>query len=187
MELDELEEVFVVLTLPKKSLKPLLKFRRKIAKKYNLYPDGNYPELHITLNRIKDDSVDTGIEIVNNLANLTEEVRISIENFKCFNVKDDFLVLEVNKTESLVKLADKLNEKLTKKGISTIDNYDEWQFHITLISNLFAKNPIPKSNLNNLCVALDGFPQSIYTQTKAIEIWKPTLDPDEKVITSIKL
>lgn len=186
MELDVPEEIFIMLTLPQKSLEPLLKFRQNIAEKYNLYPDGNYPELHITLNKIKSDAVAMGVEIVKDVARAIKEVKIVVDNFKCFEFKNNFLVLEVNETESLTSLANKLNEKLTQKGISTVDNYDEWRFHITVISNLFAENSIPESNLNDLCIALDGFPQSISTKAKAIELWRPTLDANEKVITSIE-
>ncbi|SKA06584.1 hypothetical protein [Selenihalanaerobacter shriftii] len=39
------------------------------------------------------------------------------------------------------------------------------------LSVIYLKNPIPESNLNDLCVVLDGFPQSISIQAKAIEIW----------------
>lgn len=186
MESEVPEELFIVLTLPQESLEPLLKLRQNIAEKYNLYPDGNYPELHITLNRIKSDSVTKAVEIVKDLARLIEEVEILINNFKCFEFKSNFLVLEVKETKSLTRLADRLNEKLVQEGISTVNNYDEWRFHITLISNLFAKNSIPKSNLNDICIVLDNFPQSISTWAKAIEIWRPTLDSNKKVITSIQ-
>ncbi|MCK8825433.1 2'-5' RNA ligase family protein [Fuchsiella alkaliacetigena] len=181
------QELFIVLTLPEKSLAPALQFQKKIAEKYNTYPDNNYPQLHITLNRIQEQSAPQAIEIIKDCLESVSQIQIRIDNFKCFQFKDNFLVLAVQETKSLAKIATQLNNKLRQAGISTIDNFSDWEFHITLISNFFAVNPIPEADLDDFCFILDGVAQPISTQAKSIEIWRPTLDPEQKVVAALKV
>ncbi|AGB40994.1 2'-5' RNA ligase [Halobacteroides halobius DSM 5150] len=187
MEADLSNELFIVLTLPQKDLSAALKIQELISKEYNLYPHNNYPELHITLNRINKKEITTGKKILNEIATDINKVNINITNLECLMTKESFIVLEVKETETLTKLANKLHSKLTQAGISSINNYNNWKFHITLISNFLTANPIPQPELKKLCLNLDGLGQPISTSAKAIEIWRPTLDSDKKVITSIKL
>ncbi|GAB6098547.1 hypothetical protein JCM16358_04260 [Halanaerocella petrolearia] len=181
------EELFIVLTLPRKDLTPALRLQESIAEKYNLYSDDNYPELHITLNRINKENLPLAQKIISNIINTVDKVQITIDNLKCFKMDNNYIVLNVNETKSLTDLADALNARLNQVGISTINDYNNWKFHITLVNNFFATNPMPKSELKKLCFALDGIPKPISTTAKAVEIWRPTLDPIKKTVVSFKL
>jgi hypothetical protein len=96
-------------------------------------------------------------------------------------------VLEVNETESLQKFSQSLHQSLQDEGISTIENYEEWMFHITIISNIFAENPIPVDDLTEICLFMEGMSRPLSAASEKLEIWRPTLDPVEKIIASFDL
>ena len=181
------EEYFVVLTLNYDDLTPAVKIQKIIADKYDLYDENQCPELHITIDRIKKDQTIKAQSIISAIIKEIETIQIEIKNLKCFRHTNNFLILDVEDTPSLVQAAEEIHQKLSEKGISTLENYTEWEFHITLVSNHFADNPIPKFELDQLCLNLDGVPHEISTTANAVEIWRPKLDPKEKLITSIKI
>ncbi|ADL13163.1 2'-5' RNA ligase family protein [Acetohalobium arabaticum] len=183
-ELDK--EVFIVLTLDYDDLTPALKIQESIAEYYNLYEDGQYPELHITLDRINKDSIQQAKKILEKIAKDTQPVPIAISNFECFKLSNS-LVLKVDETQALVKLANKIHNQLSTNGLSTIDDYVDWNFHITLVNNHFTDNKISDFEFNTLCSVLDGLESPISTTAKSIEIWQPTLNPEEKQVASFKL
>jgi 2'-5' RNA ligase len=178
------KEFFIVLTLNHEDLEPAIKIQQIVAEKYDLYEDNEYPELHITLDRIKKEKVDTAEKIISTIVQQASPIEIEIENLKCFRHTNNFLILDVAATPSLEEVANSIHNQLAKKNISTIENYQEWQYHITLISNFFADNPIPQFELDQLCLNLDGIPHQISTTAKAIEIWRPKLESSEKLISS---
>ena len=181
------KEYFIVLTLNYEDLEPAVKIQKIIADKYDLYDEHECPELHITLDRIDKKRVDQAQKIINNIVEDTNPIQIEIKNLKCFRHTNNFLILDVDETPSLEKIANKVHSRLDNNNISTINSYEEWKFHITLISNHFADNPIPKFELDQLCLNLDGIPHEISTTAKAVEIWRPTLNPKEKLISSFEI
>lgn len=181
------EEFFIVLTFKHQDLSPILEIQQLISEHYQLYKDNQYPELHITIDRIKRKEAKNGIEIIKNIAKKTGIFSILINNFKCLKANNNFLTLKVNSSPKLIKLANNIHQTLEKKDLSTIDNYKEWNFHMTLINNYFSNNPIPDSEFTELCTRLDGLKHTVKLPIKALEIWKPTLDPAEKVVASFKL
>ena len=181
------KEYFVVLTLDYEDLAPAVKIQNIIADKYDLYDENDCPELHVTIDRINKEKVTEAKKIIDTITKEIEEIKIEINNLKCFRHTNNFLILDVKNTPSLTETANKMHNSLEQQNISTIKNYEDWKFHITLISNHFADNPIPKFELDQLCLNLDGVPHEISTTAKAIEIWQPKLDPEEKTIVSSKI
>ena len=178
------EEYFIVLTLNYDDLAPAVKIQQIIADKYDLYDENEAPELHITIDRIAKKKTTAAKKIISSLTEEIKEIKIEIKNLKCFRHTNNFLILDVKDTPSLTEAAHKIHQKLAQKNISTLEDYTDWKFHITLISNHFADNPIPKFELDQLCLNLDGIPHEISTTAKAIEIWQPKLDPNKKLIAS---
>jgi len=183
------EELFIVLIPKNSDLTEALELQKAISNHYDLYNDDSYPELHITLNRINKKHIEDAKEIIEELIQNYQNnpIKIKISNLECFCLKDNFLVLKIDKTDSLNKLSTQLHQKLANKNLSTISNYEEWSFHMSLISNIFAKNPIPDQDFKEICLVLDGLPQKIATIAQRIEIWRPTLDKQQKVIASFEL
>ncbi len=178
-------QLFVVLTLPEKDISPLSQLQEKVAAAYNLFPDGQYPELHITLDKVQIEGVQTATQTIRKIAANTQQVKIEIDDFTCFD--NNFLVLNIAETDSLLTVSNTLHNKLRSRQLSTIYNYQDWQFHITLISDLLSDKSIPQVDFNKMCSLLEGINHPLTTHAQNIELWRPTLDPEAKVITSYSL
>jgi 2'-5' RNA ligase len=181
-------EYFLVLIPGKELVETASKVQKIVSEHYNLYPDQIYPQLHITIDRINKNKVAEAKEILSQKINEFDKVEIEVDRFSCIKFSDQHqLVLEVNETDSLRNFSESVHQDLIAEGISTIENYEEWMFHITIISNIFAENPIPMDELTEICLFMEGMSRPLAAAADKIEIWRPTLDPVEKVIDSFDL
>lgn len=181
-------EYFFVLIPGKELVETASKVQKIVSEHYNLYSDQMYPQLHVTIDRIDKNRILEAKEI---LAEKTKEfgkIEIEVDRFTCIKFSGEHqLVLEVNKTESLEKFSNAVHQALVAEGISTIENYEEWMFHITIISNIFTENPIPVDQLTEICLFMEGMSRPLAAAAEKIEIWRPTLDPTKKIIASFNL
>lgn len=181
-------EYFLVLIPGKELVETASQVQRIVSEHYNLYPDQIYPQLHITIDRIDKNKVTEAKEILAQKIKEFDKIEIEVDRFSCIKFSDQHqLVLEVNETESLQNFSKAVHEALIAEEVSTIENYEEWMFHITIISNIFAENPIPMDELTEICLFMEGMSRPLAAAANKIEIWRPTLDPVEKVIASFDL
>lgn len=185
----DLENEFFLVLIPGKELvETASQVQKIVSEHYNLYPDQLYPQLHITIDRIAKNKAERAEEILAKKIEEFDKVDIEVDRFSCIKFSDQHqLVLEVNETESLNKFSESVHQSLNDEGISTIENYDEWMFHITIISNIFAKNPIPVDELTEICLFMEGMSRPLAAAAEKLEIWRPTLDPIGKIIASFEL
>ena len=181
-------EYFLVLIPGKELVETASQVQKIVSEHYNLYPDQLYPQLHITIDRIDKKRAKKAEEILAKKVKEFDKIEIEVDRFSCIKFSDQHqLVLEVNKTESLWEFSKSVHQNLETEGISTIENYQEWMFHITIISNIFAKNKIPMDELTEICLFMEGMSRPLAAAAEKLEIWKPTLDPGEKIISSFDL
>ena len=181
-------EYFLVLIPGEKLIETASQVQKIVSEHYNLYPDQIYPQLHITIDRIDKSKAAQAAEILKEKIKEFAEIEIEVDRFTCIKFSDEHqLVLEVNETPSLKEFSEAVHKNLSKKGISTIENYEEWMFHITIISNIFAENPIPVDELTEICLFMEGMSRPVSADAKKLEIWKPSLDPEEKIIDTFDL
>ena len=181
-------EYFLVLIPGKELVETASKVQKIVSEHYNLYPDQIYPQLHITIDRIDKNKVAEAKEILSNKIKEFGKIEIEVDRFSCIKFSDQHqLVLEVNETESLQNFSKAVHQSLIAEEVSTIENYEEWMFHITIISNIFAENPIPMDELTEICLFMEGMSRPLSAAADKMEIWRPTLDPVEKVIASFDL
>ncbi len=179
-------EYFVVL-LPEGKLKTEISIlQQRLADYYDLYQDEELPELHITLDRISKVKLlqagDIITEVVNNFSG---KIKLELEDLTCLHqMNDKFLVLKLKDTQSLEEFARALHARLGAEGISTLEDYSSWDYHITLVNNKFVENPIPDLDFSKLCDFVEGKSRSTVGRAGRIEIWKPTLETDKKVVYS---
>lgn len=178
------EENFVVLIPDLKAIQKVTNLRQFIANHYNLYHENYSPELHLTINRINKTSSNQATKLLKKIVTNTEAFKICISNFECIQFNNTFLTVNVDRTEPLINFTKQVHHKLKTEEISTIETYEEWNYHITLINNNFAQRPMPEEELNKLCSIVNKKANPTKTKVKRLEIWKPTLDPKEKVIAS---
>ena len=185
-ELDK--EYFVVLIPGEKLVETAAQVQKIVSEHYNLYPDQIYPQLHITIDRINKKYEKEAEKILERKIKEYDKIEIEVDRFSCIKFSGEHqLVLEVNETPSLKKFAEEIHQELLKEDISTIENYEEWIFHITIISNIFAENPIPMDELTEICLFMEGMSRPLSADAEQLEIWRPTLDPVEKIIASFDL
>lgn len=176
--------------LPSGSVKKFAeKIQKDISSHFNIYYERSYPEMHLTVNKInKDVEHKKAVKIIEDVCSKVNPVKIKIEEFDClFNYENNFLVLKVARTESLMKFAGKLHRVLKQKGMTVIENFDNWEFHITLISNHFAKNPLDKKDFSNLYRFYSGVNLPCMATTNRVELWRFTVDPSRKCIAQFEL
>ncbi len=179
-------EYFVVLLPEGKLKKEIDRLQQRLADYYDLYQDEELPELHITIDRIHRDKLSEAGEIITEtVRNFSREIIMELEDLTCLQqLNDNFLVLKLNFTQSLEDFARKLHTRLSAEGISTLEDYSSWDFHITLVNNQFVENPISDFDFNKLCDFVEGRSRSSIGRAGRIEIWKPTLETDKKVVYS---
>lgn len=181
-------EFFIVLVPDDKFLQSILELQQKVAEIYNIFEGNNFPQLHITLDRIKKDSLSRAGEIIEDFVDSVEPVQIILDRYSCFYLTDDrHLVLKLAVTDSLQNFATELHRRLIKAGLSTIESYEDWIFHISVVNNIFADNPIPLDDFDNICLLLEGLESPASFTVERLDIWRPRLNPVEKVVKSYSL
>lgn len=181
-------EYFLVLIPGKELVETASKVQKIVSEHYDLYPDQIYPQLHITIDRIDKSQAERAKEILAAKIKNFDKIEIEVDRFSCIKFSDQHqLVLEVNETKSLKAFSEAVHQSLAAEGISTIENYDEWMFHITILSNIFAENPIPVDELTEICLFMEGMSRPLAADAEKLEIWRPTLDPVKKIIASFDL
>lgn len=182
------KEYFLVLIPGKELVETASQVQKIVSEHYNLYPDQIYPQLHITIDRIDKTKAKDAEKILKQKVKKFGKIEIEVDRFSCIKFSDQHqLVLEVNETPSLKEFSESVHQTLAEEGISTIENYEEWMFHITIISNIFAENPIPMDELTEICLFMEGMSRPLAANAEKMEIWRPTLDPVEKIIASFDL
>jgi len=183
------DEYFIVLTLKGKVARVANRVQRLIAEHYELYNGGDYPVLHVTIDRIDKNRIDDAIKILNEIIQDLDPIKLAIEEINCFEVSDGehLLLLDVKNTSSLLSSAQFIHDEFTEDNISTINNYDDWNFHITIINNYFATNPISKEDFSDVKYLLENFKVPVNSYADKLEIWQASLQPDERVLKSYDL
>lgn len=183
------DEYFIVLTLKGKVSRLANRVQKLISEHYEVYKGENYPVLHVTIDRIAKEKLDQAVKIIDDLINDIEPIKIKIEEINCFEVSegDDLLLLDVKNTGSLLSSAKLLHKKFSEKNISTITNYEDWNFHITIINNNFATNPISKEDFSEIEYLLEDFKVPFNSYADKLEIWQASLKPEERVLKSYDL
>ncbi len=182
-------QYFVVLKPEGEVLELAQLLQKKLSSQFDLYPDGIYPEIHITLDRIKQSRLYEAVEIINNVILKYTKIDIKVKDFDCYAFQENnFLVLNVEENKKLVEFSDELHSRLAKKNISTIENYEEWKFHISLASTVFAETKKDfKDEFDNICFRFDGIQTPRQCKAGVLEIWRPTLDEDIKCLKQFQL
>ena len=190
------DELFIVFTLGGKVFRLAKRIQKMIAEHYDIYEDQEYPVLHLTIDRIKKNKFEKAVKVIDDIIGDIEDINIYIEEIDCFKEEVDWfkvekgnklLLLDVKNTISLQKAAKKIHQSLANKNISTIDNYEEWNFHITLVNNNFTSNPISEKDFSELCYLLEDLKVPFNSYAATLEIWQASLDPDKRILKKYNL
>lgn len=183
------KELFIVLIPGGEVKKQADKIQKIIADNYNIYDKMSRPELHVTLDRIKKTGIKTSINYIETILNSWDEkVNVALKGFNCFHQKNNrYLVLKIRPTKTMIKLGRRIHSGLDNLNLSTIKDYEEWRYHITIVNNLLINKEIAKYDFSNLCELIDGQEKTLISPADRIEIWQATEKESEKIIFSKKL
>ncbi|MFW6381553.1 MAG: 2'-5' RNA ligase family protein [Bacillota bacterium] len=169
-------ELFIVLLPTGEVLEIARGIQSELAEIYELYKPGEAPVIHITLDRISRQGVDRTWEILEELTRDSPPIKVEVDSLDCYRLNSRYLVLNVVDTGSLTVFTRELHSRLKQEGLSTIDNYQDWNFHISITNNIFTDNPIPEDKFERLCQALEGIKHQGSSYSDKVEIWRPALD-----------
>ncbi len=62
----------------------------------------------------------------------------------------------------MIKLGRRIHSGLDNLNLSTIKDYEEWRYHITIVNNLLINKEIAKYDFSNLCELIDGQEKNTY-------------------------
>ncbi|MCG8515134.1 MAG: 2'-5' RNA ligase [Halanaerobiales bacterium] len=183
------DELFIVLLPQGEVLQRASEVQQIIAEQYQVYATGNYPGIHITIDRFKRGDIRPVEEIIKEVLKKSRPIEIVLQQFACYKntEQNNFLVLKLKETASLREFSYTLHQRLASGGFSTISDYAKWEFHITVLSNLFSDNPLPAVDFENLCLSLAGEKYPCSARAERLEIWSPDPNPAKRCIKGFKL
>ncbi len=183
------DELFVVLIPGGLVAEKAREIQQAISAEYELYDSEELPPLHITIDRIKkEDKLEAARLMVETMQNFAAEINILLEEFNCLQQHNNrFLVLNVKDTDSLIEFSRQLHNRLEQADITTIENYEEWNFHITLVNNHFVDKPLSWENFSGLCQEKKEEINKIISSARRLEIWRPTTDAAKRAYFSLDL
>lgn len=182
------DELFIVLLPAGGVLERSFNIQKRLADYFKIYKNKKYPQLHITLDRVKSDRVEEVDSVIKKTVENKKPIEIQIGSIVCYQQKEDnYLVLKIQDSNGMKDLARKLHDNLAARKLSTIQNYEEWTFHITILSNIFADNPLSNQEFNDLCLMLEGDKTYCTSTSSELQLWSPTNDPAKRVIKSYDL
>ena len=183
------DELFVVLIPGGLVAEKAAQLQRAISEEYELYDREKLPPLHITIDRIKKEKkLEAARIIIESLQNFSAEINILLEDFLCLKQHENrFLVLNVKGTDSLIDFSNRVHARLDRADITTIENYEEWNFHITLVNNHFVDKPLTWEDFTGLCQDLEDEVNKIISSVNRLEIWRATSEETRRAFFSLDL
>ncbi|ACL69054.1 hypothetical protein [Halothermothrix orenii] len=183
-------EHFIVL-IPRGKVYSLARGIQKfISENCRISDDVFFPEIHITLDRIKKGYRDEVVAIVEKVINKYKKIDICVNTDQSFHFyQNNFLVMDILNEGPLMEFALNLHRELEKRGLSTINNYHQWDLHITLLSNLFASRPIPDKLFRHIYyyISYNTNKKQYASEADRLEVWRPEPDPENRCLASFKL
>jgi len=186
IEKASLNQEFFVVLLPEGEVKRRVEeIQKAISRRYGIMESNYFPEVHITIDRIRKDLITEAEKVIKTVVQNSRPVEIVLNEFTCYHrtAEHNFLVMQLKETPSLIEFTSSLHQELINRGISTINNYQEWDYHITVLSNLFAYRPLPEIDFNGLCMVFEGEKSPCSSRVERLEVWRPTIDPQDRCVS----
>ena len=143
------------------------------------------PIIHITICTVKEvhkEQIEMFNRCVQQALDGFETLQIQSNSFECFTTPHKSLVLKIEDNQTLQQIQYSLREALDKYGFFVPPFVDKWIFHITILSEIFAKAPLDDNEFVKVCqrVALQDTP--IRGAIKRFELWRPVMEEKERVV-----
>lgn len=160
-----------------------------LAENLKVYADSP-PPIHITICKIKPLSqaqLHVFSKQVQDILTDFHPITINANNFDCFSQAHQSLVLKINHNEQLFQLKQRLQALLKMNNFFVPTTIQQWIFHITLISELFAQVPLDTKHFDNVCQRLSLIDSHLEGVIHSLELWRPVLPFAERVVEQYPL
>lgn len=176
----EFKDLLFLVALPRgKLLKTSRQLQGKLNEKYNLYRD-KLPPLHVTIERLKiEDEAEylKAVGIIDSICELTEPFEVKVDGFSFFDSPYKSINLKVSSTQSLKELSEQLNIELKKEGFTDRIFDENWEFHISLISMVFADREWSSEEFEEAKRMTKGWKLNLSFKVEWLELWRPQYNP----------
>ncbi|WP_461204384.1 AKAP7-like phosphoesterase domain-containing protein [Clostridium sp. DL1XJH146] len=178
-------QYYLVGIIDKLSYDKIQELQVNLSKMYNLYDD--LPKLHITLEIIKEPSLNE-LEIdLDFLLKDIKKIPLTIEKGICFNPPFKSVNLKVEKTDEIVRFINMTNSKLKELGYNVRENIENWDLHISIANTNFSNHEWSTGEFNEACNIILNNKYSIHPLIEQIQLWKPINDKDNMVKYNVNL
>ncbi len=151
--------------------------QRLLAGAFHLY-DGPPPSLHLTLAvaaAATDAALHSVCEAVGRALQPTPTVELQVTGYTCIPTPNSSFAMEVEPTLGVTQLSLALHRELTAASVQLLSDPANWILHITLISNLFSRTPLPPEGYCRLCRTVRRPLTGLKGHLSAVEVWRPDL------------
>lgn len=150
-----------------------------------VYSTGESPPIHITLCKltpVEDDRLSKLLASLTQVAEQLAPICVRSTNFQCFSQSHQSLVLKIDDNPGLFKLQATFQEELTHLGYFVPTPVEQWIFHMTVLSQLFAKAPLSARDFETICKRIALREPPLDGLVNSVELWRPVLDINERVV-----
>ncbi len=161
------------------------KLQIDLSKMYSLYDV--LPMLHITIEIIKEPSLDELKRDLNILLRDIKKIPLTIEKGICFKPPFKSVNMKVEKTKEIINFINITNSRLKALGYKVRENIENWDLHISIANTNFSNHKWSTVEFNEACSLIINKEYSIYPLIEQIQLWQPINDKENMVKFNINL
>ena len=113
--------------------------------------------------------------------------KVSVNGAICFDPPHKSVNLKIDDQGYIIRLAKKINSKLTETGFAVRENIDNWDLHISLANTNYAAREWSVPEFNAACDATKQKDIKTLLKIDRIELWKPINNKKKMVVKSFPL
>ena len=153
----------------------LLRLQKFISRRFRMYQPP-YPSLHLTVGVIESGySIDKAFPVLSRIAEEYEALTVRIDGERCFPSPFSSVGVAVSSAK-LAHLAGHVEGALLKARL-TPRTFSGWNFHINLVSPLYAKRRWSAREFMEACKLMKLHGPSGHCYLSGLELWEPDFPP----------
>gem|GEM_PF-4980963 len=143
------------------------------------------PTIHITITtvkRIHQEQIEVFSKCVQQVLDGFDSIKIQSSGFDCFTEPHKSLILKIEDSQKLQQVQYLLRQAIDKSGFLVAPLVDKWIFHITILSEIFAKSPLENHEFLKVCQRVSLREAPIRGVIERFELWRPVIEEKERVV-----
>ena len=155
-----------------------------INDRFELFPKGELPPLHMTVERITVESeaeIRRASQIIGPCVAEYSAFEMRVTGFSCFGSPHKSVNLRVERDRVLEALAIDLNERLMRAGFEVRDSIGDYEYHISLVNPNFALREWSESEYEEACMIVKDAETAVMWPVDELELWYPWYLPSLRI------